>query len=194
MWAPRTYNTPNRSIPCIFHTPRYMCPWGARPQNHDFFMIFGPMHWPAGPYRLPGQPYFWKIGLASGPVCPTGYVAPDSGPRTSQTNILKSIFLKKIFLKKNRDFWDFGDFYNNIPIRAHSSHIPTIFREKMQLFVTVTPKNDDFLVDFFGQKFRTTGPYHILGLSTFWKYGLVFGCICPMGPIVTLLGHAQSQS
>ena len=49
---------------------------------------------------------------------------------------------------------------HNIPIRAHSSHIPTIFREKMQLFVTVTPKNDDFLVDFFGQKFRTTGPYH----------------------------------
>ena len=41
------------------------------------------------------------------------------------------------------------------------------FVKKMQLFVTVTPKNDDFLVDFFGQKFRTTGPYHILGLSTF---------------------------
>ena len=61
-------------------------------------------------------------------------------------------------------------------------------------FLSPWPPKMTIFCRFFRPKIRTTGPYHILGLSTFWKYGLVFGCICPMGPIVTLLGHAQSQS
>ena len=68
------------------------------------------------------------------------------------------------------------------------------FVKKCKLFVTETPQKWRFFGRFFPAKnFVPPGPYHILGLSTFWKYGLVFGCICPMGPIVTLLGHAKAN-
>ena len=58
---------------------------------------------------------------------------------------------------------------HNIPIRAHSSHIPTIFREKMQLFVTGDPKNDDFLVDFFGPKISYHRAIPYTGIINFLK-------------------------